>query len=94
MQSPVQQTRYAHAVGAVGAEVADQFVVLAPDMEYIRLDRTGRAIWESLTSPATVDEVVAALCSWYAVEPATARADVVAYLEKLDRLGLVTVSAS
>jgi hypothetical protein len=92
MASSGQDVRYVQAVGAVGAPVADQFVVLAPDMEYVRLDPTGRVIWEALGRPATVDDVAAALCARYDVDPDVARADAVAYLAKLDRLGLVSVA--
>ena len=49
----------------------------------IRLNGTGAFLWNQLAAGATEDALVQALLAEYAVDEATARADVAAFLSKL-----------
>lgn len=49
----------------------------------IKLNDTGRVLWDKLEGGCECDDLVAALLAEYDVDEATARADVNAFVEKL-----------
>lgn len=55
----------------------------------ITLNGTGACVWELLGQERTVDELAAAVAERFGVDAATARADVQAFLDEIERLGLV-----
>lgn len=54
------------------------------------LDTTATALWELCDGRTTIDEIVTAVCTVWAVEPAVARQDVEAALLKMEGAGLIT----
>ena len=83
--------KYAAVSGCLAAPVGDSTMVLLPSMEYLQLDEVGAAIFESVTAPASVDEIVETLLAVYDVEPDVLRADVAEYLTLLCERGAVEV---
>lgn len=55
----------------------------------VTLSESGLLLWKKLQSECTEDSLVEALLAEYEVDPATARADVRAFLEKMDEAGLL-----
>jgi hypothetical protein len=55
----------------------------------ITLNATGRCVWELLGEDRAVEYLVAEVAKQFDVDSARARADVVAFLEDLGRLGLL-----
>lgn len=55
----------------------------------ITLNETGRFLWERLQEGTTEDALVAALLEEYEVDEATARAQVVKFVEKLNGHGFL-----
>ena len=55
----------------------------------ITLNETGRFLWERLQNGTTEDALVAALLEEYDVDEATARAQVVKFVEKLNGNGFL-----
>lgn len=56
-------------------------------------NHTGTLIWKLLESPRTVAELISAVAREYEVEPATAEPDVLAFVEELKSVGLVSAPA-
>jgi hypothetical protein len=68
----------------------DEVVIL--DLEgsvYLKLNGTGRVLWERLTSPATEDDLVRALLAAYDIDKERATADVAAFVADLRQRDLV-----
>lgn len=82
---------YVAVTGCLAAPVGDSTMVLLPSMEYLQLDEVGAAIFEQVSQPATVDEIVAALASVYEVDTHVLRTDVVEYLSLLCDRGAVEI---
>jgi hypothetical protein len=66
----------------VGAKVRDLNAL-------ITLNATGRRVWELLAEDRTAEALVAAIAAEFDVDPGRVRADVLAFLERLGRLGLI-----
>ena len=81
--------------GFIIREVAGSFVVVAVGSAakefsgIINLNETGAFLWKALEKGATKDELVAKLLAEYEVDEATARADVDAFVQKLQENQLV-----
>lgn len=56
---------------------------------YYQLNGVGRAIWELLKDPATQEEIVGSLVRRYEIEPADCAREVMEFLDRLSREGLV-----
>lgn len=75
--------------GFVLREIAGQCVVIAlgsasKDFNgMIKLNSTGRFIWEKLSVGAQLDDIVADMMSEYDIDADTARRDVESFIEKL-----------
>jgi hypothetical protein len=60
------------------------------DHAYFALNETGELLWSTLTArAASAEELVALLLDTFEIEPATARADVDAWLAALERGRLI-----
>ncbi len=71
----------------------DAVLVLAPGLdEPIALAGTGPELWGLLAEPRTTDDLVSILAAAHDTEPAVVAADIVATLEQLERLGIVSAT--
>lgn len=59
--------------------------------KYYGLDAVGGVIWESISRPQSVQEIIAALMEKYQVEESTCRKDVCLFLSQMHAEGLVTI---
>lgn len=81
--------------GFIIREVAGSFVVVAVGSAakefggIINLNETGAFLWKALEKGATAEELVSKLLEEYEVDEATARADVDAFVKKLQENQLV-----
>ena len=70
--------------------VGDEVVIL--DLEgsvYLKLNGSGRVLWERLADGCTEDDLVASLIDTYAIEAELATTDVRTFLAQLNERGLV-----
>jgi hypothetical protein len=56
---------------------------------YLKLNGSGRVLWERLVEPCTEGDLVAALVDMYGIDEARARADVEAFVADLRGRGLL-----
>ena len=76
-------------------EIAGSYVVVAVGAAakqfkgVINLNKTGATLWRLAEKGATEEEMTAALLSEYDVDPATAKADVETFINKLKETKLV-----
>ncbi len=74
------------------ARVDDRLVMMGiGDGRYLSLDDTGRRIWELLESSPSLDVLCRRLADEYAAAPDDIRGDVAMFVERLARLGAVTI---
>lgn len=66
----------------IGAKVRDMNAL-------ITLNATARRLWELLAEDRSAEEFVAKVTSEFDADPARARSDVLAFLDRLGRLGLL-----
>lgn len=55
----------------------------------IRLNDTGRFLWEKLANDMTEEQLLAALTAEYSVDPAQAKADIAEFLSTLKKAALL-----
>jgi hypothetical protein len=77
--------------GVVAADVAELRVLLNNDLHYLGLDAIGARVWELLDTTRSLGEVVSLLTQEYDVSAEECRADVVPFLETLERHRLVDI---
>ena len=88
--------RYARANDCVTRRIGGETVVVpvkghVADLESIyTLNDVGTVLWDALGGGATLAELASAVCEAYEVGDAEARADTLAFLEDLERLGLAS----
>ena len=83
-------TRYQRNDNWIGSEVDDSIVMLNIDSgDYVVLNETAQAIWNSLATPRTGSEVVEALLEEYAVERTACEASVSRTLDEMSRMRLI-----
>lgn len=81
--------------GFVVREIAGQCVVIALGAAsknfngMIKLNSSGKFIWEKLTVGAELDDIVGAMVSEYDIDIDTAKRDVTAFVEKLQGAGIL-----
>ena len=80
--------------GFILRQIAGETMVIPSGAELdlnmmITLNETGRFLWERLQNGTTEDALVAALLDEYDVDEATARAQVVKFVEKLNGNGFL-----
>ena len=79
---------YRRAPGAIAAQIDDQIVVLSPiDYTYHALDTVGASVWNLLSDPMNLDQLVDGLTAAYDVTPDQCRADVVPFLDRMMTIG-------
>ena len=82
--------------GFVIREVAGQIMVIATGEAskdfhgMIKLNATGRDIWEGLQAGLSEDEIAGKLQDKYQIEESEAKADTVAFLNKMGEMGFLT----
>ena len=67
-------------------------ILRAEDSTLNTLNAVGTLIWETADGKTPVSAIVGRICEEFDVEPAEARRDADAFIERLARRGLVTVS--
>lgn len=83
-------TVVARGTSHVETEVADQIMMMSIEQgKYYALEGTAKAIWQRLTEPTTIGDLVAGLVEDYDVDPAQCQADVTAFLQDMIENGLV-----
>lgn len=81
-------TRVARREGLVTEPMDGGIVMLDPETDrYLRLNETGRVIWEALTEPATVEDLVQVLCERTGISRERAEADATTFIETLIGFG-------
>ena len=82
--------------GFVIREVAGQIMVIATGEAskdfhgMIKLNATGRDIWEGLQAGLSEDEIAGKLQEKYQIEESEAKADTLAFLNKMEEMGFLT----
>lgn len=67
-------------------------VILRPmDNAILTLNETGTRIWELLAESPAVDRIIRIVCDEFDVEEEAAATDVTAFLEEMERKGLVHI---
>ncbi|MBS0471035.1 MAG: PqqD family protein [Proteobacteria bacterium] len=75
----------------LSAQVGDGLVMMSPEQgNYLGISGVGTRIWELLDTTDDVEAICDALREEYAVSPDQCRADVDAFLAKLDAQGAIT----
>jgi hypothetical protein len=70
--------------------VGDDVVVLdLGGSVYLKVNGSGRVLWEALTEPRTESELVATLVDRYGIDELRARTDVASFLDELRRRDLL-----
>jgi hypothetical protein len=83
-------TLIARTEGLVTQPMEGGIVMLDPEADrYLRLNATGRLIWEALAEPATVADLARVLSERSDVPTDRAEADAIAFVEGLIELGAV-----
>lgn len=87
------QTALVRADTFMTAEMDDDLVMMSLENNaYFGLDDIGKAIWELLETPTTIEALCDSLLDRYDVEPAQCRADVIAFLTELHNEGMVRLA--
>ena len=84
------ETTVVRSAGPITAAVEDELVVLEPARgSYFGLNAMGRRIWELVERPRPVGDLCIALQGEFAVDEATCRAEVLAFLSAAEEAGLL-----
>ncbi|MBO5671106.1 MAG: PqqD family protein [Clostridia bacterium] len=81
--------------GFVLRNICDEYIVVAVGRQtldfkgLIKLNETGAFLWEQLKNDCSESELLAALRAEYAVDEATAQADITAFLASLKEAALL-----
>lgn len=81
--------------GFVLRNICDEYIVVAVGRQtldfkgLIKLNETGAFLWEQLKNERSEEELLTALCAEYAVDEATAKADIAAFLASLKEAALL-----
>lgn len=67
-------------------------VVSLASNEYVAIDEIGRVIWEMLETPQRVDAICKTLAEKYSATPEQIQADVLPFLEELQKVSLIEVT--
>lgn len=71
--------------------IGDETIVLSlPTSRYFTITGVGTRVFELLAEDASLDELVGTITEEYEVEPATARRDIEAFLDRLRDAQLLT----
>lgn len=85
---------YERVVGATSEWSANRVVVLDPAGSMLTtLNETGSVVWDRLRTPASAEEIAAALAERYPeIEPQRLRTDARAFIVELVEAGLIVAS--
>ena len=76
----------------VSADLVGEIVIVnLSNGVYYGLDGVGYRVWDMIQKPITIEALRDSLAQEYDVEPECAEADLMAFFEKLEAEGLVTV---
>jgi hypothetical protein len=67
-------------------------ILLADDSTLNTLNAVGTLIWEAADGQTPLSAIIDRICAEFEVEPAQAERDAAAFIEKLQRRGLLVVS--
>ncbi len=73
---------------------ADVIVLDLEGSTYLKLDGSGRTLWEALSESCTEDELITLLVDRYAIDASEATQDVAAFLDELRSRRLLDESSS
>jgi hypothetical protein len=91
MSEPMRTPSYAASKDVLTAHLEGEAVLLhLGTKQYYRLNETGAAIWKGLEAALPLEDIVASLVADFAVDAATARAELERVLGELVERGLVT----
>ena len=77
----------------IAERVLDETVILDPRSDtYVRLNTSGRLLWEALSQPRRMQELADRLAAEFGLDPPRAQADAAAFVAHLAERGLVEVS--
>src|SRR5690348_9690456 len=77
----------------VHCQLDDQFVLMAVDTgEYFELNRVGSRIWQEMSTSIPVHVLVDRLEREFEIDRPTCEAEVISWIEKMQRLGLLDVT--
>jgi hypothetical protein len=83
-------TRVRNRPDVVAERLLDDTVILDPGREvYVRVNLTGRWVWERVSRPQAIGAVAAGLAAEHGLDEAQALADVTAFVRCLLERGLV-----
>ncbi|TFG52160.1 MAG: PqqD family protein [Gemmatimonadales bacterium] len=87
--------RYRRNPNIEGSPMLEETILLNPSSkQFCVLNETSTLLWNSLSTPSTVEELAAEVCgSFDGVDLATATADVERVLEEFQRLDLIAESS-
>ena len=69
-------------------------VVSLASNEYVAIDEIGRVIWDMLETPQRVDAICKVLADKYAATPEQIQEDVLPFLQELQKVSLIEVTAA
>lgn len=74
------------------SDLGDEVIMMNIDRgTYVGLNLVGAQIWRLIEAPCATDDICAALIDRFEVEPATCRAEVETFVDKMTARGLITV---
>ena len=74
------------------SNLGEEVVMLSIERgEYYGLNQVGSVIWEELTAPSVVADIITELLPRYDVVPEQGEADVLKYLNKLHGFGIIEI---
>ena len=86
------KTTVVQALQVACRNIAGRTILLkAPLSTLHTLNKVGEFIWQRIENPRTVEELAAAVCARFEVGRGDAERDVIEFVEKLQRQGLVTL---
>jgi len=75
----------------ITAKIGQDFVLMNEKYDYIKIDATGRAIWEGVAQGDSVEDIAMAISESYTVTAEQARKDAEEFLGELARLGVIKI---
>ena len=90
MSDIASETLVARVDGAIAEGLLEDTVLLDPNTDrYVRLNRTGTLLWETLAEPTSVSGLASLLEQRFALSPDRASRDAAAFVRQLAERGLI-----